>query len=213
MNDILKALHWRKAISIFDPNKKLSETQIQELLQALRLTPSSYGLQPWSFVLVEDVQKRQDLLPHSYHQQQVVEASHYLILARNEQNIDEQVHNYLNSMAATLNTTRKDLAALEENILSFTQKLSKENQLEHWIAKQVYIALGNILTCSAMMGIDACPMEGFIAEKYNEILGLADKQLHAQVSIALGYRNESVALTTFPLEKVRYPLEKLLFRI
>ena len=187
MQDIITALNWRYATKKFDNNKKLSFQQVEQIKEILRLTPSSFGLQPWKFVIIEDQKIQDALVKHSWWQTQISEASHVIVLCRRN-NIDENlVQEYINSMIQTTEASAKDLEGYKNMILGFLQNKTLE-QIEVWSNKQIYIALGNIITALAIAKIDSCPMEWFFAEKYDEILKLWEKELSSVVVLPVGYR-------------------------
>lgn len=205
----LEALNWRYATKQFDPNKKLTPEQLNTVLEALRLTPSSLGVQPWKFVVVENQQTKEALLEATRNQPQVVDCSHLIVIARKRTISHKDVDNYIAHVAKTRETGVEHLAGYKDMINSFIQKRTEE-QLNEWMARQCYIALGNALTIAAIEGIDTCPMEGFIPKEYDRILELEKENLTAVVLLPLGFRSEedSSALRA----KVRYPQDDLVLK-
>lgn len=191
LSNVIEQLNWRTAVKLFDTEKKVSETEVGQLLEVLRLSPSSYGLQPWKFIVVKDVEIRKKLQTVSYNQAQVVDASHFVVLCSKTSLDQTGVDHYVETVATIRGIKKEDLVALEKTLSGFVAHKSAD-EFALWSAKQVYIALGNLLTACAMAGIDACPMEGFEVSRYNEILGLSDLGLTANVVCAIGYRSESV---------------------
>jgi nitroreductase len=209
--EILDALHWRYSVKKFDSTKKIEESIWQNILDAAVLTPSSFGLQPWQFLDVRNVELREKLVLASYGQKQVAESSHLLVLTC-KKTMD---HAHLDRFLAVSQKIRKAnaMAIIGENgatdysaenfkaiTLSFIQSLSAEQNFI-WNANQIYIVLGNILTVAAMLGVDAIPMEGFEAEKYNEILHI-DKNYTAKLVVPFGYRSAQDKNATY--NKVRF---------
>lgn len=210
MSNLIDDLNWRYATKEFDSSKKISNSDFNVLAESLRLSPSSFGLQPWKFVLVENEQIRQSLVGHSWNQKQVVDASHLFVLARVNDLGDSLVDNYLEDMIKTRGGSREDLKGFEDMMKGFLANMN-DDQKSHWANLQIYIALGQLMTTAAHMRIDACPMEGFSKAEYDKILGLQEKGLSSVVVCPVGYRKESDKYATAP--KVRFPMDELLVRI
>ncbi|MGB1103581.1 MAG: NAD(P)H-dependent oxidoreductase [Crocinitomicaceae bacterium] len=185
--DLIKALNSRYATKKFDPTKKLSDEVVNQVIEAARLTPTSYGMQLMKLVVVENPKLRELLVSASFGQNQVKDSSHLLVLCREKE--VEQIHidNYISNIAETREQEFDQLSgfknALEKSILT---KSAEQNG--DWMNRQVYIALGNILTSCAVLGIDSCPMEGFVPEEYDRILNLEDKGLKSVLVIPIGFR-------------------------
>jgi len=208
--DILTALQWRYATKKFDADKKIPEEDFQKILDALILTPSSFGLQPWKFVVVEDPKLREALLPHSWNQAQVVEASHLVVLCRKNTIDEAHVQQHLERISEIQGVELSNLDPLKK-MLHGAVLSNSEEVLALSAEKQVYIALGNLLTVAATMGIDSCPMEGFLPEKYAETLGLKEKGLTPVLVCPLGYR--SIDDKYASAAKVRFENDDLIERI
>jgi len=205
LDQILVGLNWRKATKDFDMDKKISESDFEKLLEVLRLAPSSYGLQPWKFIVVRDEKIREKLKLVSYNQPQITGASHLIVLCV-QKNIDENyVDHYIETIAKARDIETEKLSSLRKMIVDL---LSSKNAAEKidWATRQVYIALGNLLSVCAMAKIDACPMEGFEAPKYDEILGLDKLGVSVGVVCAVGYRKAGVVGE----KKVRFPIEEII---
>lgn len=210
MKDILEKLNWRYATKQFDPNKKLSNEQLETLLEAARLTPSSYGLQPYHIFSIENMAIREKLKSASWGQSQLTDASHIIVLASKPTFDESLVDTYLDKTVEERGVSRKDLEGYEQVMKGALMGLPDDAK-SNWTSKQAYIVLGNVMTIAAEMKIDACPMEGFDNEQYNEILGLNDKNLNAAVVIAVGFRSEEDKTQHYP--KVRYSKENLITHI
>ncbi len=187
MNTIIENLNWRYATKKFDPNKKISAEDLQTLLEVLRLSPSSYGLQPYKILVVNDPDTREKLQEKSWNQTQITDASHLLVLCSyidiNESHVDLHIDN-------TAKTREVDLSLLlgySDFMKANIQNLALEDK-STWNMKQVYLALGFLLQACAQLKIDATPMEGFESVEYDKILGLKDQNLHATVVVPIGYR-------------------------
>jgi nitroreductase len=206
----IAALNWRYACKKFDPTKKIPAATWAALEQALVLSPSSYGLQPWKFFVVENPAVREQLLPHSWGQRQVVDASHLVVLALKK---DMSPADAERLIARTSDVRGIPASALEgyKNMMTGSLARTPAAQIDVWMSRQVFIALGVFLTTAAMMGIDACPMEGFIPEKYDEVLGLAAKGYTSRVLATAGYRAADDSYAT--MKKVRYETTQVVERI
>jgi nitroreductase len=204
MSNIIDALKWRYATKQFDTTKKVSTEQLAVLKESLRLSPSSFGIQPWHFVVVENAELRTKLRAAGYDQPQFTDASHLVILAT-EKNVDATlIEKYLQSIANTKGIAIEHLAGFR-GMLEGTIGAKGEEGAREWAARQVYIALGVLLTTAATLEIDAAPMEGFDPKAADEILGLSAKGLESRVAVALGFRSATDEAATAP--KVRYSEE------
>lgn len=204
---VLHQLQWRYATKKFDPTRKIPDAVWNVLEQSLVLTPSSFGLQPWKFFVLTDSPLRQELVEHSWGQTQVVEASHLVILAIKKDFGVAEVDRYIQYMAQVRNTPLEQLEGFGNVIKGFLGRSPDQFNVNDWSTRQVYIALGQLMTTAAMLGIDACPMEGFVPDKYDEMLGLTDKGYHSVLLCPLGYRAEDDKYSELP--KVRYPTEEI----
>ncbi len=199
---VKQKLHWRYATKKFDPNRKIPPEIWLVLEESLRLAPSSFGLQPWQFVVVNNPAIRAQLLAHSWGQKQVVDASHLVVLALQTNIGVSDVDRYLQRVATVQGVPLENLQGFGNLIKGFLTQPPYPLNLEEWAARQVYIALGQLMTVAAFLGIDTCPMEGFIPAKYDEILGL-DKTCYRSVVVCpVGYRAEDDKNAQRP--KVRY---------
>jgi len=203
MSNIIEDLNWRYAVDQFDSDKKVAEADLNIILEAFRLVPSSYGLQPLKLLVIEDQALRSELLAVSYNQRQVVDCSHLLVIcAYNE--ITEPLIEDLITLTSTAHN--KELESLERygNFLKRTILAMDPVEMKQWNARQAYIALGHILHTCAQLRIDSTPMEGFQKEAYDELLGLTNRNLHSVVACPIGYRSENDAQQHLP--KVRKAL-------
>lgn len=201
---ILEALRWRYATKVFDPAKKISREQWAALEESLVLTPSSFGLQPWEFVVVEDPEVRESLVKHTWSQRQVADASHLLVIATRT---DVDVA-HVDRFFARVEEVRGEpgSSGYRDTMAGFVGGLDPAEAV-HWGKLQAYLALGQFMTVAAMMGIDTCPMEGFVAERYDEVLGFGDRNLTTAVLCPAGYRSEEDKYARLP--KVRFEPEDL----
>ncbi len=186
---IIEKLKWRAAVKKFDSTKKLSAEQLDNLLTAIQLAPSSMGLQPYRVVVVEDADTRAKLREAGFGQAQITDASQLLVFASRTDMNEEFGKKYIDLVAETRGLAREELAGFEQMVLGTINSQTEEQKIAA-AHKQAYIALGVLLSEAAELGIDATPMEGFNAAKFNEILGLAKKNLTASVIAAVGFRAE-----------------------
>ncbi len=188
MSNYIESLHWRYATKKFDSTKKLSDEQLNTLLESVRLSASSYGLQPYHIFIVTDKEIRAKLQPASWGQSQIVDASHLIVFAAKTEVDGNWIDTYLENVSTTREIPMESLSGYGDFMKSKILELSSEEQAT-WAGKQTYLALGNLLSAAAELRIDSCPMEGFEPEVYNDILGLTEKGLHATVIAAVGYRS------------------------
>jgi nitroreductase len=188
MNNTLENRKWRYATKKFDSSKKISDENLEILLEATQLSASSYGLQPYHVFVITDAAIREQLKPVSWGQSQITDASHLLVFANQSDFGGELVDDYLKNVSETRNIPSEELKAYGEFAKSKLLDLPSSSK-ETWTAKQAYIALGNVMQAAAELKIDTCPMEGFDAEAYNKILDLNGKNLNAAVVLPIGYRS------------------------
>ena len=203
-------LHWRYATKKFDSTKKITEENLESLLEATTLSPSSYGLQPYKIIVIEDSVLRAKLKPAAWGQSQLTEASHLIVLANQIEFGEELIDDYLQNVSETRNIPTEDLSGYANFMKSKLLDLTQEEKTK-WTEKQAYIALGNLLSAAADMKIDACPMEGFDREQFNAILGLADDSLNTAVLVAVGYRSKKDETQHY--KKVRKSKKQLITHI
>lgn len=187
---ILHKLNWRYAAKDFDTDRQVPEEDITELLQAMNLAPSSYGLQPFEFIVIKNKELQSKLLEFSYGQEKVLQVSHVLVIAARTVVNPDYIKDYVVRTEHLRNLPKGTLQDFENSILGSFEKMSQQDQLA-WSKRQAYIALGVLMVAAADLKIDSCPMEGFIPEKYNELLGLDKQNLHATLVIPLGYRAQA----------------------
>ncbi len=207
---LIKSLQWRYATKKFDATKKISGEDLELLKTALQLSASSYGLQPYKFIFIENPEVRKQLQPHSWGLSQIVEASHLLVLANQLEVGDADVDAFLNLTSKTRNIPVENLAPYGTFMKTNIGQVPTEAKA-FWNAKQAYIALGFLLTSAAELKIDTCPIEGFEPEAYDRILNLKALGLTSAVVAAIGYR--STEDPTLNLPKVRKSKNELFITI
>ncbi|MEM6613984.1 MAG: NAD(P)H-dependent oxidoreductase [Cyanobacteria bacterium P01_C01_bin.72] len=206
-NQVSSQLGWRYATKKFDPTKKIPDAVWETLEQSLVLAPSSFGLQPWKFFVIQNPDLRQQLLAHSWGQTPVVNASHLVVFAIKNGIGDADVERHIGKMADAQGIEAEKLAGFSNVVKGFIANFPDAAEINHWSAKQVYIALGFFMTCAAMLKIDTLPMEGFIPAKYDEILHLKEQGYSSVVVCCAGYRAADDKYAGNP--KVRFPTEEI----
>ncbi|MAU70782.1 MAG: NAD(P)H-dependent oxidoreductase [Pseudozobellia sp.] len=204
--EFIKQLEWRYATKKFDANKKVSEDDLEVLKKAIQLSVSSYGLQLYKVLVIENKEIRKKLKLASWNQSQVTDASHLFVFCNYTDAKPESIDEFINLTADIRNLSLEKLQGYGDFIKT---KLEEKSAAEryYWLKSQTYIALANLLSACAALKIDACPMEGFDAEEYNSILGLRENELNASVIVAVGYRSDEDRTQDLP--KVRKPAELL----
>lgn len=206
---IIQDLNWRYATKEFDPTKKVSKEDVETLLDALILSASSFGLQPWKFILIENPKIKADLLPFTWNQRQVVDASHVIVLARPLVIESKDVDKYIKHTAKIRKQNIVELEGLKAVMAGFIKNMPNDLKAQ-WMVKQLYIALGNLLTVAAHLKIDTCPMEGFQPAEYDRVLNLKEKNLSSVLVCPIGYRSETDKYSRLP--KIRYSKDELVLR-
>ena len=210
MKDILSLRNWRYATKKFDSSKKIPSEELHQVLEAIRLSASSYGLQPYEILVISNPEVREELRPHSWNQPQITEASHILVFASRTDFDEQMIDDYLDEISRIRKIERDSIEGYGDFMKKTLTPWTKERKAE-WSARQAYLALGNALQAAAELDLDSCPIEGFVPEEYNRILALSDKQLSACVVMALGYRSEEDV--NQHLKKVRTPKDQFITHI
>ena len=205
---LIETLNWRYATKQFDPARKIPAPVWEALEDALVLTPSAYGLQPWRFFVVTSPELKAALRPHSWDQAQVTDCSHHVVFATRRDIDAAFVEKYLARIAEVRGVSVESLGFYRDMMSSDILNGPRSKWVQKWAARQVYIALGNFMTSAALLGVDTCPMEGMDPAKYDEILGLPAKGFNAVVACPAGYRAAGDKYAGLP--KVRFPKEDLL---
>ncbi len=210
-DSLLEQLRWRYSVKRFDKNRRIAEEDWGALEDALLLAPSSYGLQPWRFYVVDCPEKRERLKALSWNQPQVTECSHLVVIAARKGANEEDIDRYLKRIQEIRGTPADDLEMLRGMISASFDTAREENRLDEWAARQCYLALGFLLESAAVMGIDACPMEGFEPNGYDQELGIKEEGYASVLVCALGYRdseNDKLA----QMSKVRFEKSEVIKR-
>jgi nitroreductase len=208
INQLLAAMQWRYATKVFDPTKKISAETWAALEKTLVLTPTSFGLQPYQFLVVQDPARRAALLPHSWGQKQVVECSHFVVFTARTEMKEEDVDRLIKRIVEVRKVPADSIKFYRDLMMGDVVNGPRGKVAHEWAARQCYIALGSLMTAAALIGVDACPMEGLNPAEYDKILGLGDNGYKTVVALALGYRAAGDKYAT--LAKVRYEQSELL---
>lgn len=192
----------RYATKKFDAAKKVSDADLQELLESLRYSPSSYGLQPWHFLVVTDADVRAQLRPHSWNQPQITDASHLIVLCAKTDMDGAYIERYVEKIMADRSLGEEDVAGYKGMMLTNVLEGKSDEARRQWMEKQVYIALGFLMSACMSKRIDSCPIEGFDRDAYDGILNLRSRGFEPVVLCPVGYRADDDGYATLP--KVRF---------
>ena len=205
---VLAALHWRYATKKFDASRKLSDEQWAKLEQSLLLSPSSYGMQPYKFIVITDPALKAQLKPFAFGQGQITDSSHLVVFAARLDVTEQDVENYMARIGEVRGVERAHLENYAAMIKGDVVNGPRHAVIQEWTARQAYIALGELMTVAAVESIDVCPMEGFDTGKFDEILGLRAAGFRAVVLAAVGHRADDDGAASLP--KVRLPAGELI---
>ncbi|MEO7599464.1 MAG: NAD(P)H-dependent oxidoreductase [Opitutus sp.] len=208
---LVDALQWRYATKKFDPLQKIPTDAWRALEDALVLSPSSIGLQPWRFFVITDSVTKAKLMPAAWNQSQVVDCSHFVVFTVKKNLGAEHVDRHLERMVEVRGVGRETLDRFGQMALRNLDTARAEGRLDTWQTHQIYIALGSFMTAAALLAIDTCPMEGFEPAKFDEILGLNATDEASIVACAAGYRAADDKYAT--TKKVRFKSEHVIVRI
>jgi nitroreductase len=209
-DQLLSALNWRYATKSFDATRKIAAEAWDAVEESLVLTPSSFGLQPWKFLIIQDPGVRANLRPESWNQSQVTDASHLVVFTARTDLDANDIDLWMERMSEQQGGTLEALAPLKGMIQGFAQTMTHEAR-HAWNVRQLYIALGQLMSNAALLGIDACPMEGISTAGYDKILGLEGSGYTTVVACALGYRSADDKYAAMP--KARFKREQVVRHI
>ena len=210
MENIIGDLEWRYAVKKFDDQRILEDAKVDKLKHAFNLTATSYGLQPIKLLILKNKELQRQLVPHSWDQQQVEQASHLLIFCTEAAIDGDYIQSYFERVKQIRGTSDEILNPFKEALLSNFAQLNSQ-QIQQWAKNQAYLAMGNLLTICAIEKIDSCPMEGFEPKAYDNLLGLEAKGLRTVLVMPVGYRAEDDMFSGF--KKVRRNLEDSVIEI
>lgn len=201
-SDIVSSLKWRYACKVFDAAKKIPAETWSSLEESLVLTPSSFGMQPWKFLVIQDPELREQLVPHAWNQRQVADCSHLVVMTTFREMPEDHIDTNIQRMMEVRGGTPEALIGFRNMVAGFRQSGQEKGWLGDWAKQQSYIALGQFMLAAALLKIDTCPMEGFVAAKFDEILGLTGGAYTTAVLCPAGYRSEDDKYAVLP--KVRF---------
>ncbi|AMC12090.1 NAD(P)H-dependent oxidoreductase [Lutibacter profundi] len=208
--NILDSLEWRYATKKFDPSKKLTNQQIETLKKAFNLTPTSFGLQPIKLIVINNKEIQEKFVEHAYFQRQVADASHLLILCIEEDTTTDDINAYFDMEKRIRNIDEKVISDFRKQLIDMYKNKTVEEKQQS-AKNQTYIALGNLMTVCAAEKIDACPMEGFVPEKIDELLNLKNLNLKSVLLLPVGFRAEDDIMSG--MKKVRKPLSESIIEL
>jgi nitroreductase len=209
-DQLLNALRWRYATKAFDPARRIPEATWSALEGSLVLTPSSYGLQPWKFIVVTDAALKAALRPASWNQSQVVDCSHHVVFCARTEMHEADVQRLIDAISATRGVPAASLEGYKGMMVKDVVHGARGRIAHEWASRQCYIALGQFMAACAVLGVDACPMEGIEPAKYDTLLGLTGTGYGSVVACPAGYRLASDRYAT--LAKVRFPADQVIDR-
>lgn len=207
---LLASLEWRYATKAFD-TRKLPDATWAALEESLRLTPSSFGLQPWKFIVVNDPAVRAKLRPVSWNQSQVTDASHLVVFARRTEMTEADVNEFFNQIVSDRKIDASVIEPYRQMMIGGVVQGKDAAAQKDWAARQLYIALGQLMGAAAALAVDTCALEGIDPAAYTEILGLKGTGYEAVVACAVGYRSAEDKYAS--LKKVRYPAARVISRV
>jgi nitroreductase len=196
------ALNWRYAVKSFDASRQVEPGIWASLENSLVMSPSSYGLQPWKFLVITSGDLRAELRPHSWNQSQITDCSHLVVFLVKRAITPADLDQLINTTTAVRGMSADQLAFYRELMQKDLIDGPRSQQIDRWASNQVYIALGTFMAAAALMGVDTCPIEGFSPSDYDRILGLETSPYRSCVVCAAGYRDASDKYAS--LAKVRY---------
>ena len=208
---LIESLEWRYATKKFDAAKKIDEKTWKVLEEALILSPSSYGLQPWKFIVVQNLEVKEKLKAVSWNQSQVTDCSHHVVFAIKEKMDEEHITHFFNQTAKVRGVDASTMDGYKKMIMGDLVTGPRSHVIAEWAARQAYIALGNFMTSAAVIGVDTCPLEGIDPVKYDSILGLTGTGWKVVVACPAGYRSTEDKYAT--TKKVRFDAKDLIVHI
>jgi len=208
---LMESLMWRYATHVFDQQKKIPQEDWDLLEDVLRFTPSTFGLQPWKFIIVQNRDLRMKLLPFTWNQHQVIDCSHYVVFATMNRISEEYILKYMKKVSDVRRAPLDLMVDYKKKIMDGIEGPVNTSNIIHFTRRQAYIAMGSLLTTAALMRIDTCPLEGLDREKYDELLGLKGTEYQTIAAVACGYRSSDDKYAK--LQKVRFEKKEIITHI
>jgi len=202
-SDFRKAMDFRHACKIFDETKTIPDEQMHTILEAGRTSPSSFGMEGWKFLVISNDALKAKLRPHCWDQVQITSCSHLVVILAAIENVKPSSGEPQKRFARRPLSEEQKAAYIELYSKHLSSTLSSDENIYHWTSKQSYIALANMMTCAASLGIDSCPIEGYEKEKVEAVLKLDNTKWQVSVLVPFGYRiNEQSTQLRLPFEDV-----------
>ena len=208
--ELLEVQSWRYATKKFDATKRIPAEQWEALEQALVLSPSSYGMQPWKFIVVTDPALKRQLRPASWNQSQIEDCSHLVVFLAKQRITEDDVDRFVSRTAQVRAQDSASLSGYKDFMMGDLVKGPRSAVIDQWAARQTYIALGNFMTSAALLGVDTCPVEGLDPAAYDRILDVVGTGYHTVCACPAGYRAADDGYAAKP--KVRFPAEEVIVR-
>lgn len=186
---IIDQLQWRYAVKKFDAQKKITAADWQTLEESLRLAPSSYGLQPWQFLVVQNPQLREQLTPVSWNQTQVKDCSHYVVITYKKKLDEAHIQKFIARNMEVRGSTAEQLEGFKNMMIDNLVKGPRSETINWWAQRQSYIAMGFLMETAALLNIDTCPIEGLDGAAYDKILNIENTGFATVAAVACGYRH------------------------
>lgn len=205
---LLESLEWRYATKKFDRSKKIDKSTWEALERALILTPSSFGVMPYKFIIIENQELKDQLVPASFGQNQVADCSHHVVFVAKEKMDSEHINKYVQQIADVRGQQVSEIDGYKKVMSDFLVERMTSDQSFKWATNQTYIALGNFMTAAAVLGVDACPLEGINPAKYDEILGLTNTGWKTVCACPVGFRADDDKYSK--AKKVRFDAKDLI---
>lgn len=210
-SEIQNKLEWRYATKVFNKEKKINSQDWNVLENSLVLAPSSYGLQPWKFIIVENPEIRTKLRAASWGQAQVTDASHYVVFTTLKNITEDYIKGYIASIAQVRGQAVESLVGFQDMMIKSIVKGKDQESIKVWNQRQAYIAMGFLLETAALLDIDTVPLEGLDPKAYDTLLGLDQSDYGTVAAVALGYRDESDKYAQ--AKKVRFSKDQIIQKI
>lgn len=209
--EIRHKLEWRYATKVFNPNKIISSENWTLLEDALVLSPSSYGLQPWKFLVIENKDIRSKLKAVSWGQGQVTDASHFVVFTTLKEISADFIAGYVKSISEVRGQPSESLTGFQNMMVKNIVEGMDKTSVRTWNQRQAYIAMGFLLESAALLDIDTVAMEGLDPKAYDDLLGLTNSDYGTVAAVALGYRDDSDKYSQ--ATKVRFPKEMIIQKV
>lgn len=205
---LLNQLNWRYAVKKFDATKKISPSDWTILAESLRLAPSSYGLQPWKFYLVQNKELLKKLTPLSWNQTQIEDCSHFVVLTYKEKMDEAHISKFIQATATSRGIPTESLDGYKNMMIGDLVKGPRSEIINFWAQRQTYIAMGFLMETAALLNIDTCPLEGLDPKGYDKVLGLEGSGFATVAAVACGYRHADDKYQSS--KKVRFELNDVI---